>query len=141
MSNRTPAYEGKEPYIFVSYAHKDRDVVLPVIAFLYENRYRAWYDEGITPGSEWPHNIASHIENADTVLIFTSENSLASINCENEAVRAVELKKNIIAYNINRSHDLLKDHVSVSDKESLVKKLDAVAARTTFYCTFEDRSS
>ena len=121
---RTPAYEGREPYIFVSYAHKDSAAVLPVIRKLYEEKYRVWYDEGITPGSEWPHNIATHIENADTVAIFTSANSLASINCENEVVRAKELHKNIVAYNIDSRHELLGEYPNVENSEDLIAALD-----------------
>ena len=124
MNKRIPAYEGKEPYIFVSYAHRDGDIVLPIIDSLYNNKYRVWYDEGIAPGSEWPHNIAAHIEKADSVIVFTSENSLASINCENEVVRAKELNKNIIVYNINKKHDLLKEYINVEDKEKLLNSLD-----------------
>ena len=31
MKMRLPTYDGDKPYIFVSYAHKDADAVLPVI--------------------------------------------------------------------------------------------------------------
>jgi hypothetical protein len=34
------AYNGSEPYLFVSYAHKDSHVVFPEIAFLHEAGYR-----------------------------------------------------------------------------------------------------
>ena len=57
------AYEGRAPYIFVSYAHKDAAQVLPVIAQLQSYGYRIWYDEGIAPGSEWAENIAVHLNN------------------------------------------------------------------------------
>lgn len=122
---RVPVYEGNEPYLFVSYAHKDSATVLPVIEHLFEKKFRIWYDEGIAPGSEWPHNIAYHLENADTVLLFVSGNSLASLNCENEVVRAIELKKKLIAYNLSGStHPLLNDAVSLSDTGELVSSLD-----------------
>ena len=98
---KIPVYEGREPYIFISYAHKDSKTVLPVVESLYRDKYRVWYDEGIAPGSEWPHYIAVHLENCDTVAVFMSENSAASINCENEIVRALELGKNIIVCDID----------------------------------------
>jgi hypothetical protein len=47
-----PAYEGKEPYIFVSYAHKDSPAVFHIVEQLSARGYRIWYDEGIEPGSE-----------------------------------------------------------------------------------------
>lgn len=122
--DRVRAYEGKESYIFVSYAHKDSAIVLPVIESLFKDKYRVWYDEGITPGSEWPHNIATHLENADTVIIFVSDNSLASINCENEVVRARELNKNIIAYNLNNKHKDLSNYKQVDNVSDLINSLD-----------------
>ena len=48
-----PAYKGNEPYIFVSYAHKDSDAVFREIRRLNDLGYHVWYDEGIAPGNEW----------------------------------------------------------------------------------------
>jgi len=85
MDGYVRAYEGSRPYIFVSYAHKDSGAVLPVIHELYNRKYRIWYDEGIAPGSEWPQNIARHLEKASLVMVFLSENYLSSPNCKNES--------------------------------------------------------
>jgi len=92
MSGYVRAYEGNEPYIFVSYAHKDTGLVLPVIRALYDRKYRVWYDEGIAPGSEWPSNIARHLAGAAVVLVFVSENSIASPNCKKEVMVASGLE-------------------------------------------------
>ncbi|MBR4445258.1 MAG: leucine-rich repeat domain-containing protein [Solobacterium sp.] len=81
---RAVPYEGSEPYIFVSYSHKDTDRVLPVICAMKEAGYRIWYDEGIDPGSEWPESIAQHLANAAVCMFFLSANSLASKNCRRE---------------------------------------------------------
>lgn len=40
-----PAYKGSEPYIFLSYAHKNADKVLPEIDRLRKLGYHVWYDE------------------------------------------------------------------------------------------------
>ncbi len=93
MNGYVRAYEGKEPFLFVSYAHKDSDLVLPVIRALHEKKYRVWYDEGIAPGSEWPENIALHLRDATAILAFVSENYLSSPNCKNEVQVAVGHKK------------------------------------------------
>ena len=61
-------YEGSEPYIFISYAHADREDVFAVLSELYARGYRIWFDEGITPGSEWPENIAQHLSAASLVI-------------------------------------------------------------------------
>ena len=108
-----PAYEGKEAYIFVSYAHKDSAAVLPIIEKLYEQKYRIWYDEGIAPGSEWPKNIADHLNGASAVLIFVSQNSLDSENCENEVSRASKSDKLLIEYKLAKEeHKLLKQKIT-----------------------------
>jgi len=51
------AYIGEEPFLFVSYAHRDGAEVYDDIRYLSESGYRVWYDEGISPGSEWPYEI------------------------------------------------------------------------------------
>ena len=118
---RTPAYEGKNNYIFVSYAHKDSELVLPMIDKLYEEKYRVWYDEGIRPGSEWPHNIEVHLKGCSTALIYISKNSLASINCENEVVNAINYKKRIIQYSLDGSiHPLIKEK-AIDNVDDLMK--------------------
>ena len=77
-------YKGNEPYIFISYAHKDSDRVLPIIESLAEKGFRVWYDAGIEAGTEWPEYIASHLEKAAAVLAFLSQNAIESNNCRQE---------------------------------------------------------
>lgn len=90
---------GEEPYIFVSYSHKDSERVWPIIARLQADRFRVWYDDGINPGTEWDANIASHIKNCSFFLVFISENYLASENCKDELSFVRDLKKNrVLAY-------------------------------------------
>lgn len=96
---RPVAYMGEEPYIFVSYSHKDSERVWPVITRLQADRFRVWYDDGINPGTEWDANIASHIKNCSFFLVFISENYLASENCKDELSFVRDLKKNrVLAY-------------------------------------------
>lgn len=84
MAMRPKAYEGKEPYIFVSYAHKDDDQVFEILSALGEKGYRVWYDEGITPGSEWTEDIARHLDDSAMVIAFITPASMASKNCRRE---------------------------------------------------------
>ncbi len=84
-------YEGDEPYIFVSYAHKDSDVVMPILEALDESGYRVWYDAGIEAGTEWPDYIAEHIENSTAMIIFLSKNSIDSSNCRQEINYGIDL--------------------------------------------------
>ena len=57
-------YNGNDKYIFVSYAHKDSDTVLPIISEMQKSGFRIWFDEGIEAGTEWPEYIAEHLANA-----------------------------------------------------------------------------
>ncbi len=90
-------YEGKEKYIFISYAHKDSDIVLPILQGLSNANYRVWYDGGIAIGSEWPENVAEHLSNSEVVFAFLSQNSLDSQNCTREINFAIAEKKKVIA--------------------------------------------
>ena len=91
-----PAYEGKEPYIFVSYAHKDSAVVFRLVEQLNERGYRIWYDEGIEPGSEWPEYIANHLLGAEMVLSVLTPNAVNSINCRREINFALSKNKPVL---------------------------------------------
>ncbi len=53
MDRPFPAYKGDEPYIFVSYAHADDEIVYPEIQWLHDQGFNIWYDDGIDPGSTW----------------------------------------------------------------------------------------
>lgn len=84
MKDRPAAYKGDQPYIFISYAHKDSDIVLPIIARLQKDGYRVWYDEGIAPGSNWDIYISEHLDQSSVVLGFLSGSYVKSQNCRDE---------------------------------------------------------
>lgn len=71
-------YDGDEPYLFVSYSHKDKDYVEKIIQSLQRQTCNIWYDIGITAGESWNENIAKHLKNSKCVLAFISENSISS---------------------------------------------------------------
>ena len=89
-------YEGRKPYIFVSYSHKDSEKVLETIRPIHEQLYRLWYDEGIPAGSDWPRNIEVHMRNCRMVLFFLSRTALASPNCLSEIRTAVKQGKTVL---------------------------------------------
>ena len=82
--NLPVAYKGDQPYIFISYAHKDEDIVLTIIARLQNDGYRVWYDEGIAPGSNWDVYISEHLDQSSNVLGFLSKSYVKSQNCRDE---------------------------------------------------------
>ena len=83
-TQRIKPYEGTEPYIFISYAHRDYERLVPILRELEKRGYRFWYDEGIDPGTEWPESIANHLENSSACLSFISPYSAESKNCRRE---------------------------------------------------------
>ena len=82
--NRPSAYNGKEPYLFISYSHRDSQRVLPIIQSLQDKGFRVWYDEGIEVGSHWGEAIASHLLDCTSAVCFLSKEFLASSNCQDE---------------------------------------------------------
>ena len=94
------AYKGKEPFIFVSYAHKDGAEVYPEIKALHDAGYRVWYDEGIDPGNEWPKEIAQALKNAAWFLVFMTVNAADSLNVRNEINFALKKQKPYLAVHL-----------------------------------------
>lgn len=86
-------YQGNKTYIFISYAHKDKKEVFPIINRLLNDGFRVWFDDGIDPGTEWDENIAAHIENCGYFIPFISQNYLNSSNCKDELNFARDLDK------------------------------------------------
>ncbi len=92
-------YEGEKNYIFVSYAHKDAEIVLPIVDALIAGGFRVWYDQGIEAGTEWPAYIEEHLLGCERMLAFLSPNSVESINCRNEInLAATENKEMLVVY-------------------------------------------
>ena len=85
------AYEGNQPYIFISYAHADKEEVLRYVDALEQCGFRIWFDGGVEAGSEWPEYIANHLAGSACVLAFISTKFVESRNCRSELVLAQNL--------------------------------------------------
>ncbi len=90
------AYSGDEPYIFVSYAHKDSDLVFREIEKFHDAGYHVWYDQGLTAGQEWDEEIEDALMDSSLLVVFISENSMASNNVVDEIKLALEEKIDIV---------------------------------------------
>ena len=77
-------YQGTEPYLFLSYSHRNADAAAEAIRYLKSAGFRVWYDEGVIPATEWDENIAQAIENCSYLIALISEAYLASANCLDE---------------------------------------------------------
>ena len=89
-------YEGDNPYVFISYAHMDKEIVYDIIASLQCHGVRVWYDSGLRAGDEWPEEIGDHIARASAVVIMLSSNAIGSKFVRKEINFADEEKKKII---------------------------------------------
>ena len=77
-------YEGKDPYIHVSFHQNDRVKVLNILEKLNMRGVRFWMDDGITPGMETDEIIATHIENSDFFVAFLSSKYLNFLDTVDE---------------------------------------------------------
>lgn len=121
MAHRIPSYEGTKPYIFISYAHKDSDRVIPVLTRLTQAGYRVWYDDGIAPGSEWPENIAEHLNGCYLTMAFISPNSIASDNCRREVTFALSKRKRFLAIVLEPTEMSLGMEMQLSAQQCIMK--------------------
>ncbi len=96
----------EKPYIFISYSHKDRDLILPIIKSLYESGWKIWYDEGLTIGDRYDETLEEHVKNCSAFLLFVTEHSLDSLYVkENEIPWAIDFGKPIIKCMLDEGTD------------------------------------
>lgn len=91
------AYNGDEPFAFISYAHADASLVYPEILRISLLGCRVWFDEGIDPGNEWPDEIASALQRSTVFFVFITPQSVQSKNVRNEINLAIKLGKTVVA--------------------------------------------
>ena len=94
MFHYPKAYDGVEPYIFISYAHKDSALVLPMIDGLQKRGFRVWYDAGTEAATEWPEFIGEHLAKRSCVIAFITEAALKSKHCRREISMAADMEIN-----------------------------------------------
>ena len=97
----------EKPYIFLSYSHRDRDAVLPVIKGLYESGWRVWYDEGLTIGDRYDETLEEHVRGCAAVVLFMTDNSMKSRYIrDNEIPWAVRYDKRIVKCALTEGADI-----------------------------------
>lgn len=115
-------YEGNDKYIFVSYAHKDSQKVVPIVETLSSNGFRVWYDSGIEAGTEWPEYIEDHLIKSEVVVVFMTPSTIESRNCRNEINFALELKKEILVVYLEETTLLKGMRLQLNSTQSLYRK-------------------
>lgn len=139
-------YLGKEPYIFVSYSHNDRERVYPILCSLQTSGYRIWYDDGIPGGENWRRIIALKIEGCTDFILFSSESASqsddisAELNCRDicNRQRSKETEIRIITVRLDDAYMRLEDEMYLSRRHmlrardpSFLNKLEAALGSVT----------
>jgi len=86
------AYNGNEPFIFISYSHEDSKIVYREIEWLHEKGFKMWYDQGLPPSSNWEYVIPDKISKCAAFIVFISENAVVSKNVGREISYAIRHK-------------------------------------------------
>jgi TIR domain len=79
--------------IFISYSHKDTDIVRDLVPALQAEGFSVWWDHTIPPGKTWDDVIATGIRDAKACIIVWSSNSVVSDWVKEEATIAKEGNK------------------------------------------------
>lgn len=133
-----PAYRGKEPYMFISYAHVDSAIVYPIISEFNDIGYRVWYDEGIEPGIEWPEEIANALDRCSLFVVFISPAAAGSLNVRNEINFALSKKLPFIAIYIKDTTLTPGLQLQMGSKQAILKyNMDDESFRRKVTYSFE----
>jgi hypothetical protein len=81
--------------VFVSYAHEDdrlwKELGKHLSQLKWEKLINVWHDRDISAGAEWEHEISTHLNTAQIILLLISPDFMASEYCYSvEMKRAVE---------------------------------------------------
>jgi hypothetical protein len=115
------AYTGDEPYIFVSYSHKDAGRVFPELQTLRSLGYRIWYDEGIEPGNEVSEIIAGAILRCGFFLVFISPNAVNSRYVRDEINFAIDKEKELLAIHLEETKLPAGIELRMSNYQAIMK--------------------
>ena len=97
------AYDGDEPFVFVSYAHKNGRQVFQEIKRLHDLGVRIWFDGGIDPGNEWAEDIHKALIKSHMFLVFITPASVESNNVRDEISLALNKKKQFLAVHLQKT--------------------------------------
>ena len=132
-------YKGFDNYIFVSYSHRDENVVIPILSKLQKEGYRIWYDEGIHGGTNWRIMIGERLEGCTDFLLFSSKNSTQSKNVFAEIGVALDMPEpHPIVVRLDdatfpKGYEMyLKEYQNISvDNDSLIERLKEALSPST----------
>ena len=92
IKTKFEAYNGDEPYLFVSYSHRDTNKVYPILDELSDNKYRIWYDEACENGNDFRDELRQRIKNSEAVLRIINPHGIVRATRVNRNIRACFLE-------------------------------------------------
>ena len=116
-----PAYHGNEPYIFVSYAHRDSERVFAEIKKFNDAGYHVWYDEGIAPGNEWTDEIADALAGCAVFVVMLTPTSATRENVQNEINFALDERKPFLAIHLEETELKRGLKLQIGAKQAILK--------------------
>ncbi len=89
--------------MFISYAHEDellcKDLEKHLTLLKRQGFITTWHDRNISAGTEWAHEIDTHLKTADIILLLVSADFLASDYCY-----SVEMRQAMERYERGEAH-------------------------------------
>lgn len=116
-----PAYDGDDAYAFVSYAHRDYEIVYEEIERFHNQGLNIWYDEGIAPGNEWLAEIGEALNDASLFIVFISNNSVGSRYVRKEITFAIKNDIPFIAIHIEKTNLPIQLDLALGDLQAILK--------------------
>jgi hypothetical protein len=117
------AYEGDEPFIFVSYAHTDKLQVYPIIDYLNKKGTHIWYDEGIPISENWKKSIVENLERCKAFLLFITPHILESDYVMKEISFASKRQKTFFGVYLKETELPSELEFDIADIQSMKKYL------------------
>jgi TIR domain len=87
---------GKRYDAFISYSHKDAEVVKPLVELLSLNDRRVFWDQELAPGDQWNQVIRSSVRRSRIFVLFWCCDTGQSDYTAEEIAVALRLKKKIV---------------------------------------------
>ena len=82
-----PEYEGKSPYVFISYAQQDERIAYSIAVKMYNEGFRLWSSAAC--GNPSSMRIAERLSNSAVAMVFLSRSYLQFASCKEFEPRAV----------------------------------------------------
>lgn len=121
MERPFQAYEGDDPFVFVCYAHEDKALVYAELSRLRAAGFNLWYDEGISPGSQWSDVLANHIERCAVFLYYVTPRAVVSEHCRREVNFALEQPCGMLAVHLTPTELPSGLKLTLSNRQAILK--------------------